>query len=218
MTPTSPVQGSLFAAEPSIDPPDDGLSDACAPKLADCAGWALFDDDTNPKHRLRIGRRWGEGPTALFVGLNPSTAGAVKGDTTLAKIVGFTHRLTDCRASTVANLYSYIATDTGDMEAAASRGEAIVHPDADQHLDALAREASIAFLVVSGHRLVRARLPVVVDILATAGVELYCLGLTKDGFPLHPSRLPYDRASMQPVTGEMIARILAPKRGGGSAP
>lgn len=206
MKPRVPEQRSLFDLPAAPATPE-----ASIPKLADAEGWAEFDDDEKPKHRLRVGRRWGEGPTALFVGLNPSKAGAKQPDATLAKILGFTHRLTDCRAFEVGNLYSYIATDTSDMEAAAKRGEVILDARNDERLAAMAREASMAFLVVSGHRLVSPRITPVVEILAAAGLETYCLGLTKEGFPLHPSRLPYDKGSVRPFTREDLTRLVHDK-------
>lgn len=212
MKPTTPVQGSLFDTTPPLPTAAAEQPAPEAPTRKKMQGWAKFDRDQNPAHRLVLGRRWAAGPTALFVGLNPSKASAVKSDTTLAKIIGFTERLTDCGASVVGNLYSLIATDADDLVAAALRGDDVVHPDNDAELDRMAREASCIFVVVSGHPLVAHRLPAVVDILAASGAPLYCLGLTKDGWPLHPSRLGYDEGSRRPFTAEDLATMLRPKR------
>jgi hypothetical protein len=52
------------------------------------------------------------------------------------------------------------------------------------------------------HRAARGRAAEVTAMLQAAGVELYCLGITREGHPLHPSRL---AAAVRPVPWRPLA-------------
>src|SRR4051812_41324552 len=45
------------------------------------------------KYRYLLTRSWADGPTATFIMLNPSTAGAEQNDPTIRKCIGFAQRL-----------------------------------------------------------------------------------------------------------------------------
>ena len=62
------------------------------------------------RYRYDLTRRWGDGPTLLWVMLNPSTADASEDDPTIRRCIGFSKR--DGYGSlTVVNLFAYRATD-----------------------------------------------------------------------------------------------------------
>lgn len=83
-----------------------------------------------------------EAPAVLYVGLNPSTADALKDDTTVRRWIGFTRGF-GYRRFLVGNLYAWRATRPKDLWAEARRGVDIVGPYNDANLANLARRASV---------------------------------------------------------------------------
>lgn len=139
---------------------------------------AVISDDG--LYRYRLDRRWGDGPRALFVLLNPSTADADVDDPTLRRCIAFA-RSSGCSALTVVNLFAYRATKPRDMRAATDP----VGPDADLHLVAAATGAGIVVAGWGRHGGWRPeRVARVVELLH--GNALMCLGVTKEGQPRHP--------------------------------
>lgn len=55
-------------------------------------------------------RRWGDGPHALWVLANPSTADGETDDATITEVCRFTHEVAGCKAAVVVNLYAKRAT------------------------------------------------------------------------------------------------------------
>jgi hypothetical protein len=109
--------------------------------------------------------------------LNPSTADALVDDPTVRRCAGFT-RSWGYSSLAVLNLFALRATDPGELLDA----EDPVGPGWNDHL----RTAVEADLVVCawGASVPFARDREVLDMLR--GVDLYCLGLTKQGYPRHP--------------------------------
>ena len=90
-------------------------------------------------YRYLLTRRWGLGPAALFVMLNPSTADDVDDDPTIRRCVGFARRWR-LGGLEVVNLYALRATDPRDLFA----HRAPVGRDNDDAIsDAVARAAHI---------------------------------------------------------------------------
>lgn len=136
-------------------------------------------------YRYDLTRRWGDGPTALWVMLNPSTADATEDDPTIRRCIGFSKR-EGCGRLAVVNLYAYRATDPKALLTA----ENPIGPD---NLATVRRWLMDASLVVAAwgawpltnHRIAPARLHV--EGLATMhGHDVKCLGTTKAGAPRHP--------------------------------
>jgi hypothetical protein len=69
--------------------------------------------------RYALWRRWGSGPYAMFIGLNPSTADEQNDDPTIRRCIGFAQSW-GYDALCMANLFAYRATKPTDMKNAAN--------------------------------------------------------------------------------------------------
>jgi hypothetical protein len=132
------------------------------------------------RYRYWLRRAWlhgGDGRTACFVMLNPSTADAGADDPTVRRCLAFV-RAWGCSALEVRNLFALRATDPGALLSAADP----VGPEGDAQL-ALARDAApVVAAWGAGVPFGRDRAALVL----LAGTPLYCLGTTKGGQPRHP--------------------------------
>ncbi len=135
------------------------------------------------RYRYALGRRWAQGPEALFIMLNPSTADAAVDDPTLRRCVGFAQR-EGCGAVRTVNLFAWRATDPRDLIAARNAGEDIVGPRAT----ALIRKALIDCNgpVIAAWGAHDAAVERGVAVTGLAQRPLHCLGLTAKGHPRHP--------------------------------
>jgi hypothetical protein len=140
------------------------------------------DLSTCGQYRYSLTREWSQsGGLVLFIGLNPSTADAMKDDPTIRRCASFAEAW-GYGGLLMANLFAYRATDPADMLD-------VLDPVGPTNDACLRRMASKARLVVAawgthGTHLgrdaqVRAMLP-----------RLHYLRLTKDGHPGHPLYLP----------------------------
>lgn len=145
--------------------------------------------------RYSLVRRFGPGPLLRVIGLNPSTADAMKDDPTVARCV---KRAADYAGSGLAcsgglvmqNLFGLRSTDPVGLLSASDP----VGPHGTQMLVDVGEPIG-ATLVAWGsggsgalQRLVKARVEQVVEVL---GSELWCLGTTADGSPRHPLYVSY---------------------------
>lgn len=177
--------------------------------------WATitFDD----RYRYRLGRRWAaDGPIALFIMLNPSTADALADDPTIRRCVGFAKRW-GCAAVEVVNLFGYRATHPTDLQRSntewGNRG-----PGNDQAVVAAMAEVTAQFgyvIAAWGSTLEYdpAHIAAVRHVARTAdelGVSLDCLGVTASGSPRHPLYLKGDieRRRWVPSTARMMEPTL----------
>lgn len=138
------------------------------------------------KYRYRLDRVWGEGPTVLWIMLNPSTADETKNDPTIercerrARAAGFGRLL-------IGNIFALRSTDP----------KALYTHDAPEgagnfnHVFAMAEAAD---LVICGwgnhgkrHMIGRAWALALED----EGYRPHALRLTKAGEPCHPLYVPY---------------------------
>lgn len=179
------------------DGPQQQLSLAGLPPLTDGQraqlSWADLSDDG--VYRYMLGRRWDDGPTALWVMLNPSTADAYSDDQTIRRCRYFSTRA-GCGALLVVNLAAYRATDPQGLLTAAvdpsggTRNRAAV--------EAAAADPDVVIAVVawggwptSSPAARTCRLTNAAWLVAQRH-PLHCLGVTADGSPRHPARLPND--------------------------
>ena len=151
----------------------------------DAASVAEYSDCE--KFRYTLTRVWdAEGPKALFVMLNPSTATEIQNDPTVERCerracaMGF-------GAFRVCNIFAYRATDPRDMRAAKD-------PIGPLNDTAIANSAPWADQIICawgthGEHLKRG--PAVEDLLRQTGLPLYHLGLSKAGHPKHPLYISY---------------------------
>jgi hypothetical protein len=134
--------------------------------------------DVRGEYRYTLTRVWDSAlPTITFVLLNPSTADAAQLDPTLRRCVSFAKR-EGYGGMLILNLYAFRTPYPKVMKAAIDP----VGPDNDRVLAA----ATGTVVAAWGTNADPARVTHVVALLP----RLYSLGVTKDGHPPHPLRLP----------------------------
>ena len=147
-------------------------------------------------YRYQLWRKWGRGPIAVFIMLNPSTADAHEDDPTIRRCIGFARR-EGCGGLKVVNLYAYRATDPKELIYGG------LHPPAHERTkNNSAISSALAMAKAHGSPVIAAwgagvrgfeEEPYVVRGLADrAGVPLMCLGTTNAGHPKHPLYLAAD--------------------------
>lgn len=136
-------------------------------------------------YRYRLGRRWAEGSTLLFVMLNPSTADADIDDPTIRRCIGFAQR-GGFGALEVVNLYAYRATKPQDLRNAGYP----VGPDNDHHIVSAASDAATVCVAWGANVAGLKRPDVVLPLLRRVGMPITCLSITRSGYPGHPLFLP----------------------------
>lgn len=160
----------------------------------DRANAAWFSPDE--VYRYALTRELGGDRTLVSMGLNPSTATAEIDDPTVRKDQEFARRWR-CGRVVKLNAYAYRATDPQDMKRAAKRGVDIVgNPENDDYIRAhLAMVlATQGRLVVSwGNHIDPARQCALADLIEGMGVTPWCLGMNKNGSPVHELYIPYSR-------------------------
>lgn len=138
-------------------------------------GDAVFSDCG--RYRYLLTRRWGDGPAATFVMLNPSTADAATDDPTIRRCIGFA-KSWDCGSLNVVNLFAFRATDPRELLAATDP----VGPRNDAFLHSYLPDGVAAW---GAHKMASTRARGVVRAFVRSS-PLWCLGVTKDGHPRHP--------------------------------
>jgi hypothetical protein len=159
----------------------------------DAASTALYSPCQN--YRYTLTRVWNpDGPKALFVMLNPSTATEVQNDPTVercerrARALGF-------GAFRVCNIFAYRATDPRVMRAQADP----VGPGNDAAIAESALWADRIVCAWGTHGAHLGRGAAVEALLRATERRLYHLGLSKAGHPKHPLYIGY---SQQPQPWE----------------
>jgi hypothetical protein len=152
----------------------------------DAASEAVYSDCE--RYRYLLTRTWGQGPKALFVMLNPSTATEVQNDPTVercerrARALGF-------GAFRVTNIFAFRATDPKVMRAEADP----VGPGNDDAIRDSVPWADMIVCAWGNHGLHLGRGAAVSALLRSAEVPLHHLGLTAQGEPRHPLYIGYDQ-------------------------
>ena len=151
---------------------------------------ATFSNDG--AYRYALWRHWGDegDPIAVFLMLNPSTAGPIIDDPTIRRCLGFA-RTWGLGGLHVVNLFALRSTDP----IALLQHPDPVGPDNDRHVvDGVTPHAGV--VVAAWGALTRPlhdRRDAVLSLLADRGVSLRCLGKTKrTGEPRHPLFVPRD--------------------------
>jgi hypothetical protein len=147
---------------------------------------AVFDD--SGRYRYSLTRIWAlDGPLAVFVMLNPSTADAERDDPTIRRCVGLARSWGYGRLEVV-NLFAY---RTHDPRVLASATE----PEGPENATYVSAATQRADLIVAGWGNAGARLGADRAICSRLD-RAHCLGLTRLGQPRHPLYVPRDT---QPV-------------------
>lgn len=141
-------------------------------------------------YRWSLTRRYGDGPTAVIIGVNPSWADAEIDDPSVRRGNGFAER-NGWGATVWVNLFALRSHDPSDL----ADHPHPVGPGADLHL---IRAFASADLVIGAWgrankapRALRGRWREVALLAEREGAEILCWGTTKDGQPKHPLYLPY---------------------------
>jgi len=142
------------------------------------------------RYRYTLLRRWGPKPSGVtWVMCNPSTADAEIDDPTIRRVMAFTQRL-GYDAALVVNLFAYRATDPDELfdvedPCGQENGKYVGWACRQSELIVVAWGA-----IPKGLRaLAKAFVELVRD---EKGLNLKCLGTTKDGQPRHPLYLRSD--------------------------
>ena len=117
----------------------------------------------------------------LCVGLNPSAADEQQLDNTLTSARDFASRW-GFNGFVMANLFAFRSPYPEDLHTIADP----IGPDNDRHIRAAAGQCEMVLAAWGSYPLAATRAPRVEAILCAAGRPIHCLGLTKDGYPLHP--------------------------------
>lgn len=146
-------------------------------------------------YRYILTREWltGTRGTINWIMLNPSTADDVFDDPTIRKCIGFSKRW-GFRRLVVTNLFAFRATDSAELVRLVSGDPAFaIGPENIHHL---LREHFSAELTVAawGDFVCATPYAKILEQGAPGAIPLFCIGTTKNGSPLHPSRAPYTRA------------------------
>jgi hypothetical protein len=149
------------------------------------------------RYRYALWRRWDDGPTALFVMLNPSTASATANDPTIRRCIGFA-RAWGYAGLAVGNLFAWRTPSPDKLK----RARSPIGRDNDAWLSSLQEEAGLTVAAWGHHGVLRQRDAFVRNLL----VEPHVLGLTRNHAPRHPL---YMRADTQPQPWD-IAVAAAP--------
>lgn len=145
-------------------------------------------------YRYTLERWWSpqaKGRYINFLMLNPSTADEFQLDPTVTRCVGFARKW-GFGGLVVTNIFALRSTDP-------QRLREVEDPTGPHNDEAIQKVAKLAGLVVCAwgvHGAVGDRGRRVIEMLAASEVPLYCLGVTKDGFPRHPL---YIRGDTRPL-------------------
>lgn len=154
------------------------------------------------KFRYRLGRRWGDGPTVVYVMLNPSTADHQQDDATIRRCTGFA-QAEGFGALEVVNLFAFRTPHPAALKYAGFP----VGPDNDRHIVEACQAAERVCLAWGAQNDAQQRVQVVLPLIRSTNLEPYCLAITRSGFPAHPVRLP-SSSRMHPFTVEAIEAAM----------
>lgn len=157
---------------------------------------AVFDPDK--MYRWELTRTWSDAAPWAFCMLNPSKADAMRNDLTITRCCGFAEA-GGAGGIVVVNLYAWRSTSPAEL---ASQAKPVGDQDDAFIWNACTAPGRIVVAAWGAHSFAQARAGRVTAMLQAAGVELQCLGVTKAGHPLHPSRL---AASVRPVPWRPLA-------------
>lgn len=171
---------------------------ATAPPLADLVaeeyhgsatrplGTAVFN--TGRTHRYLLTRLWDlSRPPAVFVMLNPSTAGALHDDPTVTRCVSFARR-EQAGGLAIVNLFTRCATDPTQLKTDSNP----IGAYADSFIDHTAATSPLVIAAWGAHGTLHGRGEQVANRLWQRGTGLRCFGTTASGQPLHPLYLRAD--------------------------
>ena len=133
-------------------------------------------------YRYALWRVWDKArPLVMFIGLNPSTADAVKDDNTIRRCIGFA-KTWRFGSLSVGNLFAFRATEPRELRKASDP----VGPENDKWLMELKRESKMGVAVWGNNGKYLNRDEEVLKMFP----GLHCIKVSATGVPLHPLYLP----------------------------
>ncbi len=160
----------------------------------------LFPDDEQQgaiiqgPYRYRLWRTWNaHQPTLLWILLNPSTANGTQDDPTLRRLVSFS-RSFGYGGLVVVNLFAWRATSPQALKEA----DDPIGPDNDRFIREAAAHAQQIVVAWGNGGTYQQRDQDVLTLLTPS--PLWCLGITRDGHPMHPL--------YQPTTAQLHSSTL----------
>lgn len=153
--------------------------------------------------RYRLWRRWGgEGAPLLFVMLNPSTADGTLDDATVRRCIRFAQDH-GYPAMEIVNLFAFRSSSPSELRAAGW----LIGPANDAHILEAAIGAG-AVCVAWGSNVAGLERPgLVLAALRKVRREIYCLHITRSGYPQHPLMLPASRR-LTPFTTQAVREAM----------
>ena len=148
--------------------------------FSDCRTW-----------RYSLWRKWAEGTTLAVIGLNPSTADETLNDRTVSRCIRFAKdwghgSYVMLNLFGVRSPYPQVIKQSPDP----------VGPDNDDTIMCFCSSASQVLFAWGACGCIGDRAEHVTRMLDGLGIQPYCLGVTKHGFPKHPL---YIKADTKPV-------------------
>jgi hypothetical protein len=143
---------------------------------------AIFSNDR--LYRYRLWRIWNpERKRIAFIMLNPSTTEEHPdtNDPTVRRCISFAEAW-GYGSLEIGNLYGFRSTNP---DALLDMGRTAIGPDNDENIDHMNGVASMTVAAWGEHPAARQRQPKIRHLLEKRH-PIYCLGLTKDGYPRHP--------------------------------
>lgn len=153
------------------------------------------------QYRYRLSRTWSNGPTVLWLMLNPSTADATANDPTVercerrARASGYGRLL-------VANIFALRSTDPKGLYT----HDEPIGPDNDQAISDTAKQADLVVCGWGNHGALSGRGIDVMRSLESADLNPHALRMTGAGQPNHPLYVPY-AVEPRPIT-ELLAEAV----------
>lgn len=138
------------------------------------------------QYRYKLERHWDEGPTALFLMLNPSTADASEDDATIRRCISFAKK-EGCGSLMVGNCFAFRATDPDELRKCSDPIGALN----DAYLSEMVLQAQGPIICAWGTKATYGRRnEKVLKLIKDAGKIAKALAISKDGHPKHPLYLP----------------------------
>ena len=152
--------------------------------------------DITKKYRYLLGRKWDETlPQVTFNMLNPSKADENEGDPTLTRCINFTRSWQKYGSLELVNLFAYRATKPYELR----QVDDPVGPKNNYYIELATQRADLIILAWGGgankHTKIKNRDKDVLSLISSQQ-PIYCLELTKKGFPHHPRGL---RKNLEPI-------------------
>lgn len=165
---------------------------------------AIISQCSRYRYRLTRGWKFPGWPqkTAVFIMLNPSTADAFKDDPTIRRCIGFAQKW-KCTDIQVVNLFAFRATHPKYLR---KQHEPVGEDNREHVIEAALVAPDMVIAAWGTHGGLMDQDLTVLGWLDQYGIIPHCLGITKNGQPVHPLMQPYS-AVLRPYHGRRFQVI-----------